>query len=112
MELYGEHSFAGQHAPKDKKKVALFDVMVDGAFLPPDQFIQFFQPFNIPKVVFQGKFSGQLFVDVRNGKYPVSEGVVVKGVVGGQVYMAKIKTEAYLQKLKDKFQDNWKNYWE
>jgi hypothetical protein len=62
--------------------------------------------------VYQGKFSGQLFVDVRKGKYNVAEGVVVKGIFSGQVYMAKIKTEVYLDRLKKEFKDNWKEYWE
>ena len=111
-EFHGPHSFAGTHNPKEEKKLTLFDVQIDGRLLPPEQFIKLFEPFGIPKVVFQGKFSGQLFMDVRNGKHPVQEGIVVKGVVNGQVYMAKIKTNAYLEQLKTKFKDNWKEYWE
>lgn len=111
-EFYGANSFAGGHEPKDEKKLTLFDVQINGKMLPPDQFIKQFGPFGIPKVVFQGKFTGQLFVDVRNSKYPVQEGVVVKGMADGKVYMAKIKTNAYLQKLKDQFKNNWQEYWE
>ena len=111
-EFHGHHSFAGTHDPKEEKKLTLFDVRIDGRLMPPEQFIKLFEPFGIPKVVFQGKFTGQLFVDVRQGKYPVGEGVVVKGVADNQVYMAKIKTNAYLEKLKSKFGDNWKEYWE
>jgi len=111
-ELCGLHSFAGFHNPKEEKRAVIFDVQVAGRPLPPDQFIKLFEPFGIPKVVFQGKFTGQLFLDVRNGKYSVQEGVVVKGVVNGQVHMAKIKTNAYLEKLKAQFQNNWREYWE
>lgn len=111
-EFHGPNSFAGSHNDQDSKRFVIFDVQVDGVMLPPEEFIKLFQPFGIPKVVFQGKFTGQLFVDVRNSKYPVKEGVVVKGLVGQEIYMAKIKTQIYLQRLKENFKDNWKEYWE
>jgi hypothetical protein len=111
-EFFGENSFAGSHHKDDKKQLVIFDVMVDGKIIPPEQMLEDFKKWNLAKVVFQGKFTGQLFVDVRKGKYPVKEGVVVKGVVGNEVYMAKIKTEAYMDKLKAQFKDNWKEYWE
>ena len=28
------------------------------------------------------------------------------------LWMAKIKTNSYMERLKSEFQDNWKNYWE
>jgi hypothetical protein len=111
-EYLGPNSFAGQHIPKDEKQLIIFDVMVDGKLIPPEQFIEDFKDFNIAKVVFQGKFSGQLFVDVRKNKFNLKEGAVVKGVVSNDVYMAKIKTEAYLERLKKEYKDNWKEYWE
>jgi len=112
-EYLGPHSFAGQHDPKDViKQLIIFDVQVDGSLIPPEQFVEDFKQFNIARVVFQGKFSGQLFVDVRKGKYDVKEGVVVKGIYNNQIYMAKIKTEAYMERLKNEFKDNWKEYWE
>lgn len=115
-EFFGPNSFAGSHQPKDKMQFAIIDVQVDGKILPPEEFLEDFgrdfHYFVSPNVVFKGKFTGQLFVDVRKGKYDVKEGVVVKGIANGQVYMAKIKTEAYMEKLKDKFQDKWKEYWE
>lgn len=111
-EYFGPNSFAGQHKPGDKMQLVIFDVMVDGKVIPPEQMLEDFKKWTLAKVIFQGKFTGQLFVDVRKGKYPVKEGVVVKGVVGNEVYMAKIKTEAYMDKLKTQFKDNWKEYWE
>jgi hypothetical protein len=111
-EFHGDNSFAGTHQPKDAKRCVLIDVQVDGIILPPDQLIKKFQGLFQPQVVFEGKFTGQLFMDVRKGKLPVKEGVVVKGMVNGQVYMAKIKTEAYLERLKKEFKGNWKEYWE
>ena len=114
FEYCGPNSFAGQHQSKDRKKLYLIDVQIDGKMLPPEELIKDFEEFkdNMPRVIFKGKFSGQLFVDVRKGKFDVKEGVVVKGVVGKDVYMAKIKTEAYQDKLKTQFKDNWKEYWE
>lgn len=119
-EYHGPNSFAGSHDIQDQKRLTLIDVLIGGAsgadvpgvMMSPEQFMRDFQAFGIPKVVFQGKFSGQLFLDVRKGKYDVKEGVVVKGVVDKKVYMAKIKTQAYLDQLKEKFKDNWKDYWE
>ena len=111
-EYFGPNSFAGQHDPKDDKQLVIIDVMVDGKVIPPEQMLEDFKKWSLAKVIFKGKFSGQLFVDVRKGKFPVKEGVVVKGVVGKEVYMAKIKTEAYMDKLKTQFKDNWKEYWE
>lgn len=111
-EYHGPNSFAGSHKPKDKMQFTIIDVMVDGKMLPPEELLEEFKDFNLPKVVFKGKFTGQLFVDVRNGKYDVKEGIVVKGVVDGQVHMAKIKTQAYLDKLKSHYPDKWKDYWE
>jgi hypothetical protein len=111
-EFYGANSFAGSHKPEDKKQLFLLDVQVDGKMLPPEEFIQLFEPFGIPKVIFRGKFTGQLYADVRSGKYGVKEGVVVKGVVNGEIYMAKIKTSAYAKQLMERFKGDWKNYWE
>lgn len=111
-EYFGFNSFAGQHQPKDAMQLVIFDIQVDGKIIPPEKFLEDFKQFNIARVIFQGKFSGQLLIDIRKGKYNVKEGVVVKGVVGDQVYMAKIKTESYLERLKNQFKDNWENYWE
>lgn len=112
-EWCGFQSFAGQHNPNDPTKILVpFDLEVDGKMMPPVSFINLFQGYRIPKIVFRGKYTGQFVEDVRNGKYPVKEGVVVKGMVKDQVYMTKIKTNDYMEKLKDKFQDSWQDYWE
>lgn len=111
-EYFGPKSFAGSHQPNDTMQLVIIDIEVDGNIISPEEFMEVFQDFNIARSVFQGKFSGQLFLDVRKGKYDVKEGVVVKGMVGDRVYMAKIKTEAYLQRLQSQFKDDWKNYWE
>jgi hypothetical protein len=111
-EYFGPNSFAGTHQPGDEMNLVIFDVQIDGALLPPEEFVTTFKDFNIARVIFKGKYSGQLFVDVRAGKYGVREGIVVKGVVDGKIYMAKIKTDEYLERLKSKFGDSWHEYWE
>lgn len=121
-EFLGENSFAGNHLYSDKKRLILFDAMVNGKMLEPKQFSDAFATYNppeefddefdVPRIIYTGKYTGQLVEDVRRGKYPVNEGVVIKGVVDGQVYMTKVKTNAYMNKLKLQFKDNWQDYWE
>ena len=57
--------------------------------------------------------TGKFFDDIKQGRYNVVEGVVCKcGKGGNDLEMCKVKTNAYLQKLKEVFgESNWKNYW-
>jgi hypothetical protein len=115
-EFSGEKSFAGQHQKDDPKKLYLFDIAINGRLLDPYKFSEIANTikhnFNIPKILYKGKYSGQLVVDLREGKYNVKEGAIIKGVVDNDVYMAKIKTNNYMERLKSEFKDNWKQYWE
>src|SRR5205085_2511289 len=97
-EFVGPNSFAGKHKADDPKDVVLFDVMADGyGTVAPKQFVADFAAVRIARVVHVGKLTGQFAEDVRNGKYKVAEGVVCKGGSGGgDVWMCKIKTYAYL----------------
>ena len=109
-EFLGEHSFAGNHQPEDKKRLVLFDAMVNGKLLETKPFLDAFATYNppeefedefdMPAIVYSGKYTGQFVEDVRKGKYPVNEGVVVKGIVDGQIFMTKIKTNDYLKRLR------------
>lgn len=111
-EFFGPNSFAGSHRINDIKQHVIFDVMVNGKLLPPEEFIKQYQDFGIAKVLYRGKYTGQFVEDVRKGKYTSGEGVVCKGLVGNDVYMTKIKTNAYLERLKNAFPNEWRNYWE
>lgn len=113
-EWFGPNSFAGEHNPTDTMDTYLFDAQVDGRMLPPEEFLYLFQdcPLPKPKVIYRGKYSGQLVEDIRKGKFPVKEGAVIKGFADDQVYMAKVKTNDYMEKLKIRFGDDWKGYWE
>jgi hypothetical protein len=113
-EFLGDKSFAGSHVPNDPKRLILFDVFVPGyGFVGPWRFLELFSGLPLPRVVYQGKFTGKLTEDVRAGKYPVGEGVVVKGGSGGaDVWMAKVKTNAYLERLRQAFGERWQDFWE
>jgi hypothetical protein len=112
-EFLGPNSFAGIHKKDDPKELVLFDVQTDKVMVVPEQFIQDFSTLNIARVIYQGKLTGKFIHDVREGKYSVAEGVVCKGGnKADNLWMAKIKTYAYMQKLKQAFDQDWKTYWE
>ena len=60
------------------------------------------------KVVYDGTLNKQFIEDVREGRYPVWEGVVAKG----DDFMVKIKTKAYFAKLSEVYGRNIGPYWE
>lgn len=112
-EYAGPGSFAGQHASGDAKELVLFDVLLDGAaFVSPFDFVRDFGHLRIPRVVYQGKFSGRLTEEVRKGKYGVKEGVVIKGGQGDSLWLCKVKTLAYQERLKRSFGERWQDFWE
>lgn len=119
-EFYGDHSFAGLHQENDPKHLVLIDNLVyDGekyysSFEIEDNLRQFEDGnFKVAEIFYRGKYSGQLVEDIRKGKYPLNEGAVLKGEVKNYgLYMAKVKTNAYMERLKENFKDSWKDYWE
>lgn len=107
FEFFGPSSFAGYHNPAEPKEVVLFDVEIyKRGFMIPRDFIKFFGHLKIPAVVYEGNMGKQFVQDVREGRYPVTlEGVVCKGTLPGghpqhSLWMAKIKTKAWLDALK------------
>ncbi|MBP3953801.1 hypothetical protein J8F10_00605 [Gemmata sp. G18] len=113
-EFAGPNSFAGAHEPGDPKQALLFDVWAEGyGFVSPAQFVADFGHLPSPRVVHTGKLTGTFLEAVREGKYGVAEGVVCKGGSGGgDVWMVKVKTYAYLARLKTTFGTRWEDYWE
>jgi hypothetical protein len=113
-EFLGPNSFAGLHKEDDPKELRLFDVLAEPfGMIGPLRFVADFGHLPIARVVYQGRLTGKFADDVRNGKYGVGEGVVCKGGSGGSdVWMVKIKTHAYLERLKQAFADRWEEYWE
>jgi hypothetical protein len=123
-EFVGDHSFAGEHVEEEPKRLVLFDVIADWSesqgdshdpmgMLGPEEFIEAFEGVvEIPRILFRGKFSGQLVEDIRKGKFGVDEGAVIKGIKGPPYWVAKVKTDAYLERLKNRFGDRWPDFWE
>lgn len=112
-EFLGPGSFAGAHRPDDPKRLVLFDVWIDGpGFVAPRPFATEFGHLPIPRVVYEGKLTGAFLEAVREGKYGVAEGVVCKGGSGPDVWMVKVKTYAYLERLKATFGSRWDEFWE
>lgn len=107
-EFLGPRSFAGSHHPEDPKRIVLFDVSLEGEMQNPERFLALFGQLEVPRVLYRGKFRGQLLEDIYQGKFGVAEGVVVKGVG----WMAKVKTRAYEEQLRRQFGDRWQDYWE
>lgn len=104
-EFFGPSSFAGSHDPDEQKQLKLFDVFVfKKGFIPANQFVKLFKRHDwTAEVVYQGNMNREFVDDVRNGKYPVYEGVICKG----DEWSAKIKTIQYLDRLKNEFEDQW-----
>lgn len=114
-EFFGPHSFAGLHREDEAKQLRLFDVWADPlGMIGPEQFVADFAALPIPRIVYRGKLTGQFSDDVRRGKYGVAEGVVCKGggAGGKDLWMVKIKTDAYMARLKTAFAERWEDYWE
>ncbi|MFK7765868.1 MAG: RNA ligase family protein [Mariniblastus sp.] len=111
-EFLGKHSFAGRHKQGDPKRLVLIDVQIDTEFLTPEIFISTFDSLPIAQVIYRGRLDGKFATYVREGAYDVAEGVVCKGGKTGAVWMVKIKTDAYMAKLKESFANKWEDYWE
>jgi hypothetical protein len=116
-EFLGDQSFAGAHVDGDTKRLVLFDVVnleaADFMIMDPFEFDTTFKGASYAaRIVFRGKFSGRLTEDVRRGKFDVEEGVVIKGGSGPKLWMAKVKTDAYLERLKAAKGDRWEDFWE
>lgn len=113
-EFFGKLSFAGQHVKEDTKEVTMFDIYVEKkGFVSPSDFLKMFESNKIPRVVYRGNLNVSFINDVKNGIFDLNEGVVCKGVDRkGKVWMAKIKTNAYLEKLKKVYANGWEKFWE
>jgi len=111
-EFLGPNSFAGRHRDDEPKQLVLFDIKTSAGFLHPETFIKHFAELPIARVIYQGKLTGKFTHDVREGRYDVAEGVVCKGGSDESIWMVKIKTHAYMERLKEAFASDWENYWE
>jgi len=106
-EFVGSNSFAGLHDFTEPHELVLFDVNVHKkGFVLPKDFVDHFGHLRTAEVVYQGNFNDQFIQDVIQGKYPVGEGVVAKGVKPGKgvhgLWMAKVKTRAWFERIKER----------
>lgn len=121
-EFFGENSFAGTHQESDEKHLKLFDIFLfKKGFIHPKDFIDTFSDWNhSAEVVYQGNLNQPFIQSIRNNSLDgknLFEGVICKGVsktiksqYHGDLWMCKIKTQAYLDRLKNVFADDWEKY--
>lgn len=119
FEFWGPHSFAGQHRKDDDHKVTLIDVSVHKqGFLPPRDFVKAFEgKIEIPKVLHIGKVGPEFVRKVHHSELEdmTLEGVVCKapnprGKKTGKRVCFKIKSQAWLDKLKIECGEDAKKY--
>ena len=112
MEYFGPNSFAGSHQLNDNMEMRLFDVALNDVLIAPKMFDKHFGhlPFaakNLGRVILTPDY----FEDIRNS-VTLGEGVVLKGKHERVLWRAKVKTNAYMDKLKNFAGDSWKDFWE
>jgi len=119
-EFVGPKSFAGLHdlEPDNPMELVLFDVNIhqQGLVSPRDFVNRFVGECNAAEVVYEGNLNEDFIAAVKRGDYNtgdgIEEGVVCKGGSGHSLWMAKIKTDAYIAKLKEVFGVGWEKYGE
>ncbi len=108
MEFVGPNSFAGQQQ-NEPHPVTLFDVQTfKQGMMSPNEFLKTFADHvRTPTVLYEGKANQPFIESVRNNTLPgiTFEGVVCKGGldVRHRPIRFKIKTQDWLDKLKDKY---------
>lgn len=114
FEFFGDRSFAGGHFSDDKMQIRLFDIQdCNGCFLPPKRFVDLSEKYkDIPfaELIFSGLLDENIVNSIKSNNYNLFEGAVLKGSSNKKVWMFKIKTEEYKEKLKLKFSKNWERF--
>jgi len=113
-EYVGPKSFAGIHdleLPNEPMELVLFDINLHKkGIISPRQFVDHFGHLKSAQVVYEGNFNQTLIDAVRNRTLPFWEGVVAKGGSGHDLWMRKIKSNDYLDKLRAVFAGEWTKY--
>jgi hypothetical protein len=108
-EYFGPSSFAGQHIEGEPMELRLFDVNIHKkGFVGPRDFVKYFG--HIPqtaKVVYEGNLTKDFIESVKRNDYNLDEGVVCKGGEGHNLWMIKIKTTEWINRVKSKYPENW-----
>jgi len=100
-EFYGPNSFAGQHDWKEDHDVTIFDMFLyKKDYLKPSDFVDIFGHLNVQKLITQGLLDKKMIDDIISNIYGLKEGLVLKGVSEGKVWMVKVKTQEWLNKIR------------
>lgn len=121
-EYFGPNSFAGQHHEDDLENdlmdIVFFDVLIgkrERKFLLPYDFLDLLSDrVPVPEIVYEGNLTDE-FIRAVKASQELTEGVICKGLersgaYRGNVWMCKIKTDAYIEKLKAYFHSDWEKY--
>ena len=103
FEFFGENSFAGNHID-EPHDVVLFDVDIfKKGIIPPSQFLKTFDSVEIAELLYHGKIGPAIEEEIRSSQLPgiKFEGVVCKAIHRNQVRMFKVKTRAWLDRLRN-----------
>lgn len=114
-EYLGPNSFAGLHVKEEPKDIILFDVNIHKqGLMEPKLFLKVFSRIHTAELVYEGNLNDPFIDAVRNNKLSIdlNEGVICKGGSGHKLWMCKIKTLHYLEKLKVIKKDKWMEFWE
>lgn len=105
FEYYGPNSFAGSHPdPVEDMTVTLIDINpYKKGIMLPDEFVDFCDGIDIPRIVHEGKIDEEFIDSVKNSQIldMTFEGVVGKAINVKHHHMTKIKTRKWLDKLKE-----------
>lgn len=115
FEFYGPSSFAGFHRADESYEVTLIDVApYKKGFTPPEQFVDLYGHLRIPRVLHKGPVDDAFLKSVRDGSLPgmTFEGVVCKhpSADGRFTSMFKVKSNAWLKRLKDHCGDDERKF--
>lgn len=117
-EYWGPNSLAGIHSKEDKDNmnITIIDIKLNKkGFINPSEFILFAEHFkNIPnataKYLGYFQYNNELVEEIRIAEWDVfegiKEGVVLKKFKGNQLIMIKIKTNWWINKIKEVHKEN------
>ena len=107
-EFWGLGSLGGRHDPDAPKRITLFDVAPHRrGFVGPERFLELFGDLDIPAYLGEHDWDEHLIARVRRGELPgvTFEGVVGKAGDGHRVVMAKAKTQAWVDRILERYGD-------
>lgn len=124
-EFLGPSSFAGNHVLDEPKELKLIDVWIhQKGFIPPNRMVRIFDGMGegaepwMPVCLYYGNLNRELIEQVAQGHvisggkaFKLDEGLMCKGVDRrDQQWMVKIKTIAWIERLKQRYGQDWEKY--